>query len=485
MPVNPIVLGAFEMNGLNLTSQGLWAHPEQQTHRYTELAYWTELARLLDQGCFDFLFFADSYGYPEIRGETPEVTFEQAVEIPKDDPMLLVPALSAATTGLSFIVTTSTTFEHPYANARRFTTLDHLTGGRVAWNVVTTSNAVVPQLFGSPPVPHDESYARAADFVELSYKLWEGSWEDGAVVADKPSRRYADPSRVHRIDHDGPYFSSHGYFCSEPSLQRTPVICQAGASATGRAFAAANAEVVFLQGRDATMLREQVDDVRKAAVDAGRAPTDITAISGLSIVTGSSRAQAEERLEEYLSWIDPAGVRVYFAHMTGIDLAALDPDASFASVTTDGGRTQVERYRNDSVAAARTDFMRRGMRELIAVGTPSEVADQIEAIVADSGLNGFNYRPFVSPGSYRDMVELVVPELQRMGLVRTERAAGTFRERLSERRRRGVPARGANPSGGAVESGSSGHARPSGGLILCVGSVRERRRRGGLERHVS
>jgi FMN-dependent oxidoreductase (nitrilotriacetate monooxygenase family) len=428
--VKQILLGAFEINQVNLTSQGLWAHPEQHTYRYKELSYWIELAQLLERGFFDFLFLADSYGYPWLHGETPDVTFEQAVEVPKNDPLLLIPALAAATTDLNFAVTSSTTFEEPYANARRFTTLDHLTNGRIGWNVVTTSSAVVSELFGRQPIPHDERYARAQDFIDLSYKLFEGSWEDGSVLVDKAARRYADPSRIHAISHDGPYFTSHGYFNSEPSPQRTPVILQAGASSTGRAFAAANAELVFLQGKDAAMLRKQVDDLRASAVAAGRGSAAIKAISGLSVVTGSSSAEAEDRLEEYLSWVDADAARAYYAMMTGVDLAALDPNASFSTVTTEGGRTQVERYKDTSVREAAADFIRRGMRELIVTGTPAEVGEQIAALVEETDLDGFNFTPFVSPGSYREFGQQVVPELQRAGLVRTERSAMTFRERL-------------------------------------------------------
>ncbi|HYP46026.1 MAG TPA: NtaA/DmoA family FMN-dependent monooxygenase [Propionibacteriaceae bacterium] len=425
-----IVLGAFEINQVNLTSQGLWAHPDQNTHRYTDLAYWSELARLLQEGYFDFLFLADSYGYPHLNGTTPSVTFEQAVEVPNNDPMLLIPALSAVTSDLHFAVTASTTFEEPYANARRFATLDHLTGGRIGWNVVTTSSAVVNELFGREPLPHDERYARAQDFLDLSYKLFEGSWEDGSVLVDKAARRYADPDRVHPVSHEGPYFTCHGYFDSEPSPQRTPVVVQAGASSTGRAFAAANAEMVFLQGKDAAMLRRQVDDVRGAAQASGRGREAIKTISGLSVVTGSSQSEADDRLEDYLSWVDADAARAYYAMMTGVDLAALDPDASFSAVRTEGGRTQVERYRDTSVREAAADFVRRGMRELILTGTPADVAEQISAIVAETDLDGFNYTPFVSPGSYQEMAHLIVPELQRMGLVRSTRTGGTFRERL-------------------------------------------------------
>ena len=425
-----ILLGAFEINQVNLTSQGLWAHPDQNTYRYKHLDYWTDLARLLERGFFDFLFLADSYGYPLLGGETPAVTFEQAVEIPNNDPMLLIPALGAVTSDLHFAVTASTTFEEPYSNARRFATLDHLTAGRIGWNVVTTSSAVVAELFGRSPLPHDQRYARAQDFLDLSYKLFEGSWEDGSVLVDKAARRYADPRLVHPISHEGPYFTSHGYFDSEPSPQRTPLIVQAGASSTGQAFAAANAEMVFLQGKDSEMLRRQVDGLREAAASVGRGREAVKAISGLSVVTGTSRAEAEDRLEEYLSWVDADAARAYYAMMTGVDLAALDPNASFSTVTTEGGRTQVERYKDATVRDAAADFIRRGMRELILVGTPQDVAEQIGGIVDETDLDGFNYTPFVSPGSYEDLVDLVVPELQRIGLMRTERKRDTFRERL-------------------------------------------------------
>jgi FMN-dependent oxidoreductase (nitrilotriacetate monooxygenase family) len=426
-----ILLGAFEINGVNLTSQGLWAHPEQQTHRYKDLRYWTDLARLLDRGGFDFMFLADSYGYPVLSGETPAVAFEQAVEIPKNDPMLLIPAMAAATERLAFGVTTSTSFEAPFANARRFATLDHLTGGRVAWNVVTTSSAVVSQLFGRDRyVPHDERYAIAQEFMDVSYALLEGSWEDGAVLADKALRRYADAARVHPVSHHGKYFDVEGYFNCEPSPQRTPVLFQAGSSASGRAFAAQNAELVFLQGRNAETLREQISDIGRRAAELGRHPGGIRTVVGLSAVVAPTAAEAQDKLDEYLSYLDPDAARVYYASMTGVDLASLDPAASFATVTTQGGRTQVERYRDLTVAQATADFLRNGMREFILVGTADDVADQIAELVGSTGVDGFNYTPFVSPGSYVDFIDSVVPALRRRELLDEPTPGGTFRERL-------------------------------------------------------
>ena len=425
-----ILLGAFEINQVSLTSQGIWAHPEQTMHRYKDIDYWTNVARVLERGFFDFIFLADSYGYPVVGGQTPPVVFEQAVEIPNNDPMMLISALASATTDLCFAVTASTTFEHPYANARRFATLDHITKGRVGWNVVTTSMSVVSELFGQKPVEHDERYAVAQDFLDLTYKLLESSWEEGSVLLDKEARVYADSAKVHPVHHRGPYFTCDGYFDSEPSPQRTPVLFQAGASEAGRSFGAANAEVVFLHGRNGTMLREQVDDVRSRAAANGRLPGAVKAVAGISILTAESRREAERKLDEYLEWINPAAGRAYFAALTGIDLDELDPESSLASVSSDGSQTQVQRYKHEKVREATADFLRYGMRELIVLGTPREAAVQIAELIEETDLDGFLYTPFLTPGSYEEFAEVVVPELQEIGLMRKGYGRGTFRERL-------------------------------------------------------
>jgi FMN-dependent oxidoreductase (nitrilotriacetate monooxygenase family) len=413
-----LLLSAFEINAPNLTSQGLWAHPEQRTDRYLDVDHWTSLARLLEDGGFDLMFLADSPGYPVLGGRTPDVTFEQGVEMPTNDPLLLIPAMAAATRRLGFAVTSSTSLEGPYPNARRFATLDHLTRGRVGWNVVTTSSAVVSDLHGrSPLAPHDERYDMADEHLQLSYQLFEGSWEDSAVLHDKGSRRYADASRVHEVHHRGRYFRSDGYFKVEPSPQRTPVVFQAGASERGREFAATHAEVVFLQGRNAATLRRQVLDLQARAARHGRAPGSVRTLVGLTVVLGRDQAHAGARLEEYLSWVDPDAARAYYASMTGIDLAALDPRGSFSDVRTEGGRSQVERYRGETVARATADFLRFGMREFVFTGTASDVVDAMERLVEETGVDGFNYTPFVVPGSYREFCEQVVPEMRRRGLV--------------------------------------------------------------------
>lgn len=426
-----LLIGAFEFNGLNLATQGLWARDDHNSVDYKNLSRWTELARLLDRGGFDFLFLADSYGYPVIDGELPDVALEQAVDIPKNDPIPLIPALGAVTENLSFAVTGSTTYEAPYANARRFATLDHLTDGRVAWNVVTTSSEVAARLFGHDAhTQHDQRYRIADEFMDLSYRLFEGSWEDDAVVADKARRVYAAPGKVHEIDFAGEFFKCQGVFATEPSAQRTPVIFQAGASSTGRAFAGKHAEVVFLQGRDASTLKKQVQSIREIAVESGRDPHDLKAVVGLSAVVGKNREDAQRRVDDYLAYSHREASRVYYAFMTGINLAALQDVDDLGAVKTEVGQTQLERYAKKSPAEAFDDFAKRGLREFILVGDGKDIAEQIAQLVDETDIDGINYAPFVNPGSYEDFVEHVMPELKAIGLVPGTRTPMTFRERI-------------------------------------------------------
>jgi FMN-dependent oxidoreductase (nitrilotriacetate monooxygenase family) len=430
--MKPLIFGAFEINQVNLTSQGLWAHPDQTTYRYKDLEYWTGMAKLLEGGGFHFVFLADSYGYPHIKGLTKPVVFEQAVEIPNNDPMLLIPAMAAVTDRLSFAVTASTTYEHPYANARRLATLDHLTKGRIGWNIVTTSMSVVSELFGQELIPHDERYARAEDFVDLTYKLLEGSWDDDAVVVDKEQRLYADPAKVREIHHHGPYHRCDGYFDSEPSPQRTPVLFQAGLSEAGRAFGAAHAEVIFLQGRDEAMVRRQVDDIRARALQAGRPEGSVKTVTTLSIVCGSSRAAADRKLEEYLSYVNYPASAAYYSSTTGIDLAALEelgPDTTFSDIQTEETRSSVARHGDAKVHEAAEHILRYGMRELIVRGSPAEIVEQLGAYVEATEVDGFLLAPFTMPHSYDEFAEEIAPALREAGLL-AEQSPGTFRESL-------------------------------------------------------
>jgi FMN-dependent oxidoreductase, nitrilotriacetate monooxygenase family len=427
-----IHLGVFEVNAVNHLTQGIWVHPEHRRVNFTSIDYWIEIAKLLERGKFDFMFFADTYGYPK---NSKELAFREG-NGGANDPMLLVPALAQATEHLAFTVTTSTTYEAPVANARRFTTLDHVTKGRIGYNIVTTSNPTAADLFGKEEfIPHDERYDRADEFLEISYKLWEGCWQDDAIVLDRANRIFADPDKVHYLDHQGKYFRVKGFHSAPPSPQRTPVLFQAGSSERGRAFAARHAEGVFLKAPSTEILREQVADIRRRAASYGRDPYGIKVFTGLSVVTAPTREEAQRKYEEYMSYQSREAALNAYATITGIDLTKLDPDSYFENISTERGQTHTDRYTKYSKTKKKVrevidDFLKKGFRGLTVVGSPTEVADQIQAWVEETDVDGFNLEPYVTPGSYVDFIELVVPILQERGLFKKEYAPGTFREKL-------------------------------------------------------
>ena len=242
-----LLFNAFSMNCVSHIQHGMWTRDDTRQLEYTRLDPWVELARLLERGCFDALFLADVIGaYDTYRGGRDTAVVE-AMQIPVNDPMLLIPAMAYATQHLGFAFTSSVLQTHPFAFARQISTLDHLSGGRVAWNIVTSYLPNAGRNLGYGQLPrHDERYERAEEYLEVCYKLWEGSWEDDAVLADRANRRYADPAKVHDIDHVGPFYDVVGPHLSEPSPQRTPLLFQAGASDRGRSFAARHAECVFM-----------------------------------------------------------------------------------------------------------------------------------------------------------------------------------------------------------------------------------------------
>ena len=229
-----MILNAFDMNCVVHQNPGMWAHPEDQTYRRTDLDYWIDLAKLLERGGFDCLFLADVLGFYDVYGGSRESALRNAAQAPVGDPMIPVSAMAAVTERLGFGVTSSLTYELPYSFAKTMSTLDHLTKGRVAWNIVTSYQASAALNLGlDAQISHDERYDRADEFMEVCYKLWEGSWEEDAVVLDKENRIFTDPSKVHDINHDGKNYKVPGAHLEQPSPQRTPFLFQAGASSRG------------------------------------------------------------------------------------------------------------------------------------------------------------------------------------------------------------------------------------------------------------
>ncbi|MGF6976051.1 FMN-dependent oxidoreductase (nitrilotriacetate monooxygenase family) [Paraburkholderia sp. JPY465] len=268
MSKKQIILNAFTMNCVGHINHGLWTHPRDRSTDYRKLGYWTDLARLLERGLFDGLFIADIVGVYDIYQQSANVTLKESVQLPVNDPMMLVSAMAAATRHLGFGITVNLTYEAPYLLARRFSTLDHLTEGRIGWNIVTGYLDSAARAMGRGEMtPHDERYDRADEYLDVLYKLWEGSWEDDAVLRDREGRVFADPSKVHKLDHHGRYYDVEGYHLSEPSPQRTPVLFQAGSSGRGQAFAVRHAECVFVSSQSKEGTRRLVHALRQQAAE--------------------------------------------------------------------------------------------------------------------------------------------------------------------------------------------------------------------------
>ncbi|BBI32205.1 LLM class flavin-dependent oxidoreductase [Cohnella abietis] len=431
-----IRLNAFDVNAAMHNSHGLWKHPESERYRYKDLKYWVEMAQLLERGLFDALFLADVYGFYDIYRGSRDAALRDAIQAPINDPSLIIPTMAYATKHLSFAVTVPTTYEQPYAHARRMTTLDHLTNGRIGWNVVTSFLPSAARNFGlDKMISHDERYDIADEYLEVVYKLWEGSWEDEAVIRDAVRGIYTDPSKVHEIHHEGKHYRVPGPHLSEPSPQRTPVLYQAGASPRGRAFAAKHAECVFIDGHSYESMKFYVDDIRAQAVAYGRHPDDIKVFMALSTIVGTTAKEAEEKLRELTSLSSEEGPQAIYGGYTGIDLSKGDPNQILTFQATDHGQTVLARYTKMSpkemtYGEVIESVKKIGGRAVVLTGSAEQVADQMQTWMEKTGIDGFNLGHLVTPGSLKEVIDLVVPILQERGVYKREYEQGTMREKL-------------------------------------------------------
>ena len=430
-----IYLNAFDMACVGHQAPGLWRHPDDQGHRYRELGYWTELAKILESGGFDSLFLADVLGAYDVYGGSRDAAVADAAQFPVNDPILAVSAMAAVTETLGFGVTASLTYEQPYSLARRFATLDHLTDGRVAWNIVTSYlDSAARNLGLDAQIPHDQRYDIADEYLEVCYKLWEGSWEDGAVVRDRDGGVFTDPAKVHDIGHAGRYFTVPGPFLCEPSPQRTPVLFQAGSSPRGVQFAAAHAEAVFVSGPTPQIVRGPVRALRSAAAELGRDPRSIKVFTMATPIVAETHELAVAKLAEYRRFASHSGALALFGGWTGVDLAGLDPDEPLRHVETEANRSALSSFTKDPNRVWTTRELARelgiGGRGPVFVGSPEEVADELERWVDEAEVDGFNLAYVTTPGTFADFARLVVPELRRRGRTPQEPERGTLRQRL-------------------------------------------------------
>jgi FMN-dependent oxidoreductase (nitrilotriacetate monooxygenase family) len=431
-----IRLNAFDMNCVGHQSPGLWTHPCDQADRYNTLDYWVELARVLERGKFDALFLADVLGIYDVYKGSSRTALENAVQVPVNDPLMVVPAMAYVTRHLGFGVTCGLSYEHPYPFARRMSTLDHLTKGRIGWNIVTGYLESAARGMGlTRQEGHDKRYEIAEDYMQAVYKLWEASWGDNAVLRDRAGRKFADADQIHRIVHNGPYFQLDAIHLCEPSPQRTPVLYQAGASTRGRQFAAQHAECVFINGPSKRVIRDIVTDIRRRAAACGRDPEQILIFTMMTVITAATRDAAQQKLQDYSKYVSEEGALTLMSGWTGLDFSALPPDEPVLFTERDAMTSALEAFTTADPDRRWTvreiaQHAAIGGRGPVIVGSFAEIADEFQSWVDETGIDGFNLAYAVTPETFVDIVDLVVPELQRRGVYKREYAPGTLREKL-------------------------------------------------------
>ncbi|WP_137009811.1 LLM class flavin-dependent oxidoreductase [Aquitalea aquatilis] len=429
-----IRFNAFEMNCVAHQSPGLWTHPRDRSWQYKDLEYWTDLGHILERGFFDAVFIADVIGYYDVYQGSNHHAIREGAQLPVNDPLQLAAPIALATKHLGIGITASTSFEHPYPFARRLSTLDHHSKGRVGWNIVTSYlESGAKNISEGGLRRHDNRYDVADEYIEVIYKLLEGSWEDGAVVRDRERGIFAHPEKVHEIGHKGKYFEVPGYHLSEPSPQRTPVLFQAGASGRGKAFAAQHAECVFVAAPTKDILRRYVDDVRSQAAAAGRDPQQIKIFNLVTVIVDETDAKAQAKFAEYQRYASYDGSLVFMSGWTGIDFGQYAPTELVRHVDTNAIISAVEHLSNGSKAWTIDELARfGGIGGLgpVFVGSAATVADILQDWVEATDTDGFNLAYAVAHETFEDVVEYLVPELQRRGVYQTAYRPGTLREKL-------------------------------------------------------
>ena len=439
-----IRLNALDMNCMGCTP-GIWTHPRDQTGGYNRLPYWTGLAQLLERGKFDSIFVADILGVYDVYGGNADAAFTHAVEFPVNDPFLLVPAMALVTEHLGFGITGTLSYEPPFTLARTLSTLDHLTNGRMAWNIVTGYLDSAARAFGrNKQLAHDERYELAEEYMEVMYKLWEGSWEEDAVLRDKANRIFARAEKIHQVKHSGRYFELEAYHLCEPSPQRTPILFQAGASTRGREFASKHAECVFISGFSFQAVANIVADIRRRAAANGRDPASLIIYTAMTVICAETDEKAQAKYDDYRQYVNLEGTLALFSGYSGFDLSRSDLDAPYQYVESDAIQTFVEGFTSANPNKVWTlrevgEFLGIGGFAAIEIGSAKRIAERMIEWMNQTGVDGFNLLYSVSPGDFEDFIELVVPELQRRGVYKTDYEEGTLREKLFGRGRRWLP----------------------------------------------
>ena len=429
-PLKHIHLGAFPLDvGHHIAA---WRHPDVPASGGSEFGFYRALAQTAERGKLDMIFFGDQMAaqYPE------DETLGRTSRVTRLEPTTLLAALAGATTHLGLVGTVSTSYFEPFHVARKFATLDQLSGGRSGWNVVTSFNDKEALNFNRGEVAgHAERYRRALEFVDVTKRLWD-SWDDDAFVRDKDSGLYFDPEKLHVLHHRGEFFASRGPLNIPRSPQGRPVIVQAGASDEGRDFSAGQAEVIFTAQPNLQAARGFYQDVKSRAAALGRHADEIRIMPGVMTFIGRTHEEAQEKYQRLQSLIHPQVGWIVLKRHLGIDLSGMPLDEPFPELelTPDFPSRQkllIDMARGDGLTVRQFYERVVGARgHLLAIGTAAQVADQFEEWIDGQGADGFNLMLPWLPTALDDVVDLLVPELQRRGRFRHEYQGTTLRSHL-------------------------------------------------------
>lgn len=418
------------------TLASAWRHPDAHSD-FTTAGYYQRIGRVLEEGKFHLAFFDDRLAMPDIYGGNPAEVVANGVRVVKLDPVATMMAMGFGTRYLGIGATASTTYYEPFDVARRFQTVDHMIGGRAAWNVVTSVNDAEAHNMGREVhMEHDLRYDRADEFIEIVLSCWDG-WEDGALVVDKRSGLFADPAKVHRLEYQGRFLKSSGTFTVPRSPQGHPVIIQAGASARGQTFSARWAETVFVAHHNFEESKRQYADFKAEVARLGRDPDQVTVNTLAYPVVAETRAEAEDKMALIDSLYREVDGLSLLSEALNFDFKTKGLDEAFSDGELEGMtgmhamRDRVMRAvgRNPTVR----DFLnitRRGRAGEAIVGSAKDIADQLELWFTERACDGYVIAGTHMPGTFEDFVRFVVPELQRRGVYRKDYAGVTLRENL-------------------------------------------------------
>jgi FMN-dependent oxidoreductase (nitrilotriacetate monooxygenase family) len=426
----------FIQHGVNSHATGMWRHPKDKVNwDWRRPAYWQHMARTMERGLFDAMFIADELAPYNNYQNSSDASVKYAVQCPTHEPSTLVPILTTATSHLGVGVTLSTAFEHPYSMVRRLSSFDHLSSGRIAWNIVSSYSRSEWDAYGAEMTLRGDRYERMEEYMELCYKLWD-SWAPDAVLADKASGVYADPAKVREVVHDGAYYRCRARSFVSPSPQGRPVLWQAGSSDRGRDFAAKHAEAVFAVHPNVERMRQYTDDLNERLYGKFDRPRgSVKLLYGLQTVVAETRAEALEKHERIKACIPLEGAIAWISGHFGPDFSKYDLDEHVQNIEIPGiqGLFDSVIYAKGGAPVTVREaalYYAQGMGMPIAVGSPADIADQMEHYMDVGGADGFMLIATYTPGCFEEFVDLVVPELQRRGRYRHAYPGVTLRDNL-------------------------------------------------------